>query len=142
MLVTTLGHWADLLLDAFLGAAPADASLVRLARPDDGRHDVELGLLPLAGRHPVDLLDGFVAPPSWLALGVATGGWAGPADGGPPSAHPDGVRVVQVVLVDRDGGVAGRVRFPDGTVLREPPAMGAVLAALRAARPRIPEETG
>ena len=51
-------------------------------------------------------------------------------DGGRPSAHPEGVRIVHAVLVDRDGGVVSRLRRPDGSIMREPPSSGAVLDAL------------
>ena len=36
----------------------------------------ELGVRPLEGRHPSDLLIGFDAPADWHALGVASAGWA------------------------------------------------------------------
>ena len=52
---------------------------------------------------------------------------------GRPSAHPDAERVFQVVLVDRGGAIAGRLRRADGSVLTEAPAGGDVLDALRAA---------
>ena len=131
-----LAAWADLLLTAFTGCGPGDASLIRLVEPPGAPGEVELGLLRLDGAHPCDVLDELLVEPSCVALGVAAGGWAAPMprDGPPgrPSAHPDAERILQVVLVARSGEVVGRVRFPDGTVLTAPPADGAVLSSLRA----------
>lgn len=134
-----LETWADLLLTAFTGCGPGDASLVRLAEPPGHPDEVELGLLRLGGAHPCDVLDDLLVEPSCVALGVACGGWAAPLDPlvrdgpAPPSAHPDAERILQVVLVARTGEVVGRLRFPDGTVLTAPPADGAVLSSLREA---------
>lgn len=134
-----LESWADLLLTAFIGCGPGDASLVRLVEPPGASGDVELGLLRLDGAHPCEVLDELLVEPACVALGVAAGGWAAPLGplvrDGPirPSAHPDAERILQVVLVARSGEVVSRVRFPDGTVLTAPPAEGAVLSSLREA---------
>lgn len=132
MTLTGLHTWADLLLEAFAGAGPADACVVRLAQLPGSPEEVELGLLRLDGRHPTEVLHELLVDGECVALGVACGGWAAPMhDGGArPSAHPDAERILQVVLVGRGGEVVSRVRFPDGTVLTEPPAVGAVLEAL------------
>lgn len=132
----TLESWADLLLSAFAGCSPADASLVRLVAPADAPGEVELGLLRLDGAHPCAVLDELVLDhalgpgDACLALGVVSGGWAAPP-GGPPSGHPDAERILQVVLVAPGGEVVARLRFPDGTVLSSPPSEGRVLRSLR-----------
>lgn len=124
-------------LDAWVpileASLPADENgmLVRLAGTSG---QAELGVLPLGGSHPLELLEGTVAPPEWLALGVVSRGWASPWDGARPSRHPARVRIVATVLLDRAGNVAGRVVAGDGTVvLDQPPVDGAVPDALRAA---------
>jgi hypothetical protein len=105
--------------------------LIRLRR--DSEKDVELGLLPLDGVHPAELLDGFDAPPDWLALGLVCRGWASPMDEGRPSRHPQRRRVMSVVLADRAGNLVGRTTGEDGTVLIDgPPTEGHLLELLRA----------
>ena len=88
----------------------------------------DVGVLPLDGEAPADLLLGTVAPPHWAVLGVAVGGRARPLDrpGGPAT------RVETVVLVARDGRVVGRLRQGD-TVTTEPPAYGVTLDCLKRA---------
>ena len=117
---------ADALIDEYSGTV--GATLIRLVQCDDPE-EVEFGIRPLDG-HPADELAGFRAPESWVAIGIITGGWAAPMDGIRPSAHPDAVRITQLVIVDRDGTVLSRVRRPDGSTWREPPSSGAVLDAL------------
>jgi hypothetical protein len=105
--------------------------IVHLSASPDG---LDLGVLPLDGLHPLDLLDGAVAPPGWLALGLVSRGWASPWDGSRPSRHPARVPVVATVLADRSGRFVGRVVASDGTVLLdEAPTEGEVPAALLAA---------
>jgi len=104
--------------------------LIRLRRGSE--KDVELGLLPLDGVHPAELLDGFDAPPDWLALGLVCRGWASPTDEVRPSRHPQRRRVLSVVLADRAGNLVGRTTNEDGTVLVDgPPTEGHVLELLR-----------
>ena len=122
-----LERLADILLEALDSEAPG-ATLVRvdLVPPDE----LELALKPI-DVHPTEALAGFRRPASCYALGVATGGWAAPMGAkGRPSNHPDAQRVFQVVLVDCAGSTVARLRRPDGSVLREAPAGGAVLDAL------------
>ncbi len=108
------------------------ARLVGIGTVDpDGAFD--LALRDLDGHNPTDALLGFCAPDDWQALGVLTGGWAGPIGEGPPSAHPDGQRTRLVVLVDRDGQRVGRIRFADGTEVDEAPEGGLLLDALHRA---------
>lgn len=109
--------------------------LVHLSASSSGDEaDLDLGLLPLDGLHPLDLLEGTVAPPAWLALGLVSRGWASPWDGTRPSHHPSRVPVVATVLADRAGRFVGRVVAEDGTVIvDEAPSEGAVAAALLAA---------
>ncbi|HUP87163.1 MAG TPA: hypothetical protein VM143_16030 [Acidimicrobiales bacterium] len=87
-----------------------------------------------AGEHPLDHLLGFVAPPSWTAVGLVCFGWASPpaADGGSgrPSEHPDRRRVRVVTLLDRRGDERATATLDDGMVVDEPGA-GTVSDALR-----------
>ena len=115
----SLDHWVEL-LELVL---PDDQNgvLVRLADLGD---TAELGLLPLDGAHPLELLDGFEAPAEWFALGLIARGWASPGRR----------QVTTTVLVDRDGHVAGRTVNERGEVVIDgPPSEGALLDALQAA---------
>ena len=95
---------ADLRRDAL---AP---SLVHVT--DDGCDRLEIGVKPLDGHHPTDLLVGFTAPPDWHALGMATRGWAYHlAERGSPTRHR--ARVQVVTLVSRSGEVAQRTHVDD-----------------------------
>src|SRR5207302_2101337 len=91
-----LDNLADALIDEFSGTV--GATLIRLVQCDDPEQ-VEFGVRPLDG-HPADELAGFRAPESWVAIGVITGGWAAPMGAVRPSAHPDAMRVTQLVIVD------------------------------------------
>ena len=119
-----LGDLAD-----SLGRAVADnggGALVHVV-PSAGGPDV--GILPLDGLAPTDVLLGAVAPADWAVLGVATLGWARPLDR--RRAAPRS-RAVVVVLAARDGRVVGRLRQGD-RVLTEPPAWGITLDCLQRA---------
>lgn len=110
-----------------LGRAIADEGggvLVHVVARPDGP---DVGILPLDGLAPADVLLGTVAPPDWSVLGVATTGWARSL--GRRSAR---VRAEVVVLVVRDGRVVGRVRHRD-QVITEPPASGVTLDCLQRA---------
>jgi hypothetical protein len=110
---------------------------VETAADDD---DVALGFQELeAGVHPLDHLLGFVAPPTWSAIGVVCFGWAAPAvdldpdrhtAAGRPSLHPERCRVRVVSLVDRSGTTWATAALEDGTVVDEP-GEGTVADALR-----------
>lgn len=122
-------------LDVLAAALPPDQNgvLVRLSSADGG-DDLDLGILPLDGLHPAELLDGFSAPDDWLALGVVTRGWAAPMGPLRPSRHPARRRVCTTVLLDRGGGVVGRTVDDAGAVVIDgPPGEGEVLELLRAA---------
>jgi hypothetical protein len=115
-------------------AIPKDENgvIVRLSQPDDD--EVELGVLPLGGVHPADLLDGLDAPAEWTALGVVCRGWASPMDGERPSRHPKRRRVLATVLLDRAGNWAGRTITESGEVVVDhPPTDGEIPRLLRAA---------
>jgi len=132
--VLALEPWIDILE----AALPADQNglLVRLAWPDDdcSGGDVELGLLPLDGVHPAELLDGFDAPDEWWALGLVTRGWASPMGPTRPSQHPGRRRVTTTVLLDRAGRLVGRTVGDDGTVwIDGPPSEGELIRLLRQA---------
>lgn len=94
-------------------ALPAhqNAMLVRLVPDGD---TIELGLLPLDGVHPAELLDGFDAPEEWAAIGLV-------ARGRSLTAERKG-RVVITHLVGRDGAEHGRVVDNKGEVLIDSPA--------------------
>jgi hypothetical protein len=124
-----LEPWLEI-LDA---AVPVSQNgvLVRLSAAGD---EIELGVLPLDGLHPAELLEGFAAPEEWAALGLVARGWASPMGPVRPSAHPSRRRVTTTVLVDRTGAVAGRTTDEHGSVLLDhPPEEGHVLDLLRAA---------
>jgi hypothetical protein len=128
---TALTPWVELL---DLTVPPGDTgSLVRLEQAPDDPEAVELGVLPLEGIHPAELLEGFVAPASWVALGVVCPGWASPVGAGSPSGHPARRRVTTTVLVDRAGNVAGRLRWEDESTLDVAPPEGEVVRLLLAA---------
>ena len=85
------------------------------------------------GAHPLDHLLGFVAPPSWWALGLVCYGWAAPPDAtarSRPSLHPSRRRVRVVTLLGRDGDERATATLDDGTVIDEP-GVGTVTDALR-----------
>jgi hypothetical protein len=114
-------------LAASLGRAIAEDGggvLVHVVARPDGP---EVGILPLAGLAPSDVLLGADAPEDWAVLGVATGGWARSLD-----RRSGRVRAEVVVLVVRDGRVVGRVRQGD-QVFTEPPAYGIALDCLQRA---------
>ena len=118
MATIDLERWVRILESSL--PAEQNGILARLAIDDDG---VELGLLPLDGVHPAELLDGFEAPPEWWALGVVSRGWTSQRR-----------RIVATMLVDRDGTAAGRVIDEHGAVLLDhPPPEGVVPDLLRAA---------
>ncbi|WP_436793498.1 hypothetical protein [Actinospongicola halichondriae] len=81
------------------------------------RHDtVDLGVRPLDGAHPTELLLGFTAPADWHALGIATAGWAyDVADRA--TAAPDRSRVHVVTIVSRSGEVVYRTHAEDHRLL-------------------------
>ncbi len=98
---------ADQLL-ADLDAAAIEPCLVHVT--DHGAERLELGVMPLAGHHPSELLVGFTAPESWHALGVVTGGWAyHRSERGSPRRHRSRVSVVAVLT--RTGEVAHRMHI-------------------------------
>ena len=116
-------------------AEGGDPALIHVIQQPNGG---DVGLLPLDGAAPAELLLGTVAPAEWSALGVATRGRARPLDGhGPPSTAE------VVVLVPRAGEVIGRMRH-GGQVSPEAPAYGLTLDCLQralglpAAPPQVP----
>ena len=132
MRVLDLDPWVEI-LEAVL-PDHQNGLLIRLV--PDGDH-IELGLLPLDGLHPSELLDGFVAPPEWAALGLVTRGWASPMDGMRPSQHPARRRIVGTYLLDRAGNTAGRIVRRTRRRRRGPPAARGRAAAADAPRPRL-----
>lgn len=85
-----------------------DPSLVYVGPSVDGRF--ELGVKPLDGRHPSELLLGFTADPDWHAIGLLAGGWAyHPSKRGLPPAERHRHRVRIVSLLSRSGELASRL---------------------------------
>ena len=85
----------------------------------------ELGVRPLEGRHPSDLLIGFDAPVDWHALGVASAGWAYHlSERG--SRHRHRTRVHVVTVISRTGEFVHRTRVDGddelGSLLSDPAA--------------------
>lgn len=79
----------------------------------------ELGVLPLEGRHPSELLLGTVAPPEWHAVGLASGGWAShSADRAQPDRRRTRVHVV--TILSRSGEVAHRMHVEDPDLIPVP----------------------
>lgn len=102
---------------------------------------------PLGARSPAEALLGFTAPQEWCAIGVAAGGWAAPrGDGrasdlelarttsGPPSAHPEALRIRAATLISRLGGEVTVLRWPDGCELTpQERGIGRIPEAIRCA---------
>lgn len=132
MSAVDLGHWADRLIDRYAGLDVIGNALFPIMAPTDAPGSLEAEMLALDG-HPVDFLRRFRPPDGCVALGLVSAGWAAPIDSRVrPSAHPDAQRILQVIVVEPGGGVAGRVRFPDGSVVDPGPGHGRVLDVLRA----------
>ena len=113
---------AETLVSSLAGGG--ESVLVHVIAREEGP---EVGVLPLDGAAPAELLLGAVAPAEWSALGVATRGRAGPLSGPGPSSTAE-----VVVLVPRVGQVVGRMRH-GGQMHSEPPAYGLSLDCLQRA---------
>jgi hypothetical protein len=123
-------------------ALVADALIGRHGRLDGAMlvriEEDSFGVRPI-DCHPAEALARLRVPSSWVGLGVLCGAWAAPLDGvGRPSRHPKAERIVLAVLLGRDGSVVSRMRWPDGRVAREAPAVGEVLQAMRRALGQVP----
>lgn len=133
MSLIDVGQWADLLIRRYAGQDVIGNALFAFTRPADPSAAPHVEMQPL-DRHPADFLRRFRPPPSCIALGLVSAGWAAPIDTPVrPSAHPDAQRILQAVVVTLDRGVGARVRYPDGSVVDPGPGYGRVLDALRAA---------
>ena len=113
---------AEGLLSSLAGGG--DSALVHVAAGEEGP---DVGILPLEGAAPAELLLGQVAPAEWSALGVATRGRAGPLDGHGPSSTAE-----VVVLVPRVGPVVGRMRH-GGEIVTDAPEYGLTVDCLQRA---------
>ncbi|HEX6235759.1 MAG TPA: hypothetical protein VFZ68_01115 [Acidimicrobiales bacterium] len=136
-------------------ASPDDGALVRVVS-QPGAPTGQLAWLPLAGRHPLDLLLGFVAPVDWTAVGVCcsgraygldvpgsgTAGGAGrghePTAGSRVQAAPGTARspassVRITMLLDRDGASAGLLRRGEEVIALPGSPEGTVADACRRA---------
>jgi hypothetical protein len=105
-------------------ADKGEGLLVHIGADSDGP---SVGVLPLDGRAPTDLLLGATAPLDWLVLGVATLATARSLDSGGKLG-----RAAAVILVARDDRVIGCLRH-DGRVITEAPTTGHTLDCLRLA---------
>lgn len=104
---------ADHLLEAVASGDLSPALLHVSAGDADG---FDLGMLPLDGRHPSELLVGLTAPADWHAIGVATGGWAyHSSERGRPDRTRTRVHIVTVL--SRTGEHAHRTRIEDAMAM-------------------------
>jgi hypothetical protein len=95
--------------------------------------------------HPAQALLGFSAPLAWAAIGVSAEGWARPCTDThhryrldvPTGSEESPKQVRSLVLLDRDGNAASRLRGEDGLVVTEAPEETLILdCLLRAMGPR------
>jgi len=137
MSLVDVDHWADTLMKRYDGLDVIGNALFPITLPTHPSAELETELVAL-DRHPVDYLRRYRPSPRCIALGLVSAGWAAPIDSTVrPSAHPDAQRIVQAVVVARDGQVGSRLRFPDGRVVDGGSGgYGRVLDALRAALAR------
>jgi hypothetical protein len=105
-------------------AGGGESALVHVIAREEGP---DVGVLPLDGAAPAELLLGAVAPAEWSALGCATRGRTRPLTGHGPSSTAE-----VVVLVPRVGEIVGRMRH-GGEVHTEPPEYGVTLDCLQRA---------
>lgn len=105
-------------------AAGGDSVLIHVVARAEGP---DVGILPLDGAAPEELLLGAEAPAEWSAVGVATRGRAGPITGDGSSSTAE-----VVVLVPRVGEVVGRMRH-GGEVITDPPEYGLTVDCLQRA---------
>jgi hypothetical protein len=105
-------------------AAGGDSALVHVVAREEGP---DVGILPLDGAAPAELLLGTEAPAEWSALGVATRGRARPLDGPGPSSTAE-----VVVLVPRVGDVVGRMRH-GGVISTDSPEYGLTIDCIQRA---------
>ncbi|HUQ40836.1 MAG TPA: hypothetical protein VM030_11850 [Acidimicrobiales bacterium] len=134
MSTVPVGVLANLLLRVYTDRELTGSDLYTFGQPVDAADEVDIGVLHVDG-HPTDYLGDFRPGADCVALGLVSGGWMAPLDSTvAPSAHHDALRVLQVFVIGRDGGIASQVRLPDGSV-RDMGAdvVGRVPAALRAA---------
>jgi hypothetical protein len=89
------------------------------------------GTLELVCDNDLANLLGFVAPDECWALAMSAPGWARPIDLPPDAARAIQQRVRITCAVARDGAVAGRIHWPDGSQIDEPPSSGRSLDILR-----------
>lgn len=128
--------WLPLLEAGIPEVEAAGGYLVHLGQDPDHPGDIDLGMLPLRGVHPVDALSVVPAPPNCQALGVVMTGWSAPLGEGRPSEHPLRRRVCSTILADRAGNVTSRVLDERGDLVADGAGEGAVLDALRDALAR------
>lgn len=102
----------DHLLDA-LRSGDLEPSLLHVTVGDS--EGFELGVKPLDGQHPTQLLVGFDAPPEWHGLGMACGGWAYHASQR-TDADRRRARVHIVTVLSRSGELAHRTVVEDDSI--------------------------
>ncbi|MDQ1444944.1 MAG: hypothetical protein QOI20_1408 [Acidimicrobiaceae bacterium] len=123
--------------------ASAPAALVRIDRlPATADDEVQFSLQRLEpGQHPLAVLRGFVAPPTWAGIGVVAGGRCQSMD------DPSRVgRARVIVVLARDGTMASGLRVDgDPMVVDVAPAGGTVIGDIPLALCRalgVPVVTG
>src|SRR5438874_242581 len=117
MSAVELGRLADLLIHRYFEPNMTSSVLFPFMHADVEEDDLDGLMIPLR-EHPADHLRRYRPPVGCVALGLVIAGWAAPMDSPVrPSAHPDAQRVVQSVVLGRDGLLVGRLRLPDGTIM-------------------------
>ncbi len=112
------------------------ALLFGIACSDEPGSEVKIAFKEFDG-HPAESLIGFSAPLTWTAIGVCAEGWAYPYLEAEHKVRPAAAtgpgreRVRSLVLLSRDGQVAGRLRWQNGRVVKEAPVEGLMRDCLR-----------
>src|SRR5438876_9249583 len=117
MSAVELGRLADLLIHRCTEPNMTGSVLFPFVHADVEEKDLDGLMIPFQ-EHPADHLRRYRPPFGCVALGLVTAGWAAPMDSPVrPSAHPDAQRIVNAVVLGRDGLLVGRLRLPDGSIM-------------------------
>lgn len=100
---------------------------------DEDEDGATIGTMAIDG-HPLQTLEGLVAPENFVALGVCAEGWAASMNSGSrPSQSKGRMRVRQTVLVCREGNVASCMRLAGDEPKLMPEGEGPILDELKRA---------